>query len=512
MAAESADDEVLVFDLAGDDAVLDQHAAQLLWNLNTDNFVPERRDPAIGWNSLFLEEPGDLSGRVVVNLSTGTVTGEITESWTCSNDCVTPDGTPSWTTTRDTGWTATIIDGTITPDATGGAITGTVAIKYKTAVTAIENPSDCGGEPCYLCQERLCKVDAEATATAALEGWVDGDRLSLFFADRLEEDVTAMDLTGMRETEFFISRFSFTQTGIVAPAEAEPPPPEEPTDPDPAEPPPQDADVELPTGDLIPGVGAGSPPADFGDDSPTAEDSAADTPATEPTDDDETSPLGSFILAVALLVGVTAAILIVRQLIKSGAKKSPIETAAQARTAQQAAQDRSAWFSSQATHVLEPSQYVHIWNPDLVEQAKAKGLEPPTGIGPLPTGLVVQPQRPEERGPLIPVSITDPVTVIYDPSQPNIAVLRTGTHVWLNPGQLTALPSGDFAPTSELIGTQTIRADAEDGTAGYAYQPGTPVQVITTAGDKTLVRVDAKTRVWVPRSSIGSATAQIDPP
>jgi hypothetical protein len=505
LAAESSSEEsILVFDLAGDDAVVDQHSARMLWNLMTDNIVPESIGIVTVWNSLYLEEPGAAAGQVSADLEAGTITGKIIERWTCSNDCVTKDGASSWTTTRDTGWTATITDGTITPDATGWVISGSVAIKYKTTVTAIEAASDCNGSPCYVCQEQLCKVGGEATAKAALKGRIDGDRLSLSFADQLAADVATMDLSDLLRTEFFMSRFAFTMTGVVPPVVAEPPP-EEPAEGEPATgtetPSEAAADAVLPAGQVIPGVDAGSPPGEFGDDSEPEQDAAADKSAAEPTDTDADSSIGSLILAVALLVGVAAAILLARQIIKSGQRRTSIEERALARKAQQAAKDASAWFSGQATHVIEPGHTVWVWNPDIGERAEAIGKEM-EGIGPLPLSVQIQPHRADEAGPLLRAIVADGVTVIYDPANPGIAVLRTGAQIWIRPEQLTPLPTDEFAPTHELIGAESIHGQSES--VGRAYLPGTPVQVITTTGDKTLVRVDAKTRMWVPRRRSGA--------
>ena len=55
LAADSSPSEsVLEFDLASADAVVEEHTAHLLWNLMTDNIVPERSDHVTGWNSLYL--------------------------------------------------------------------------------------------------------------------------------------------------------------------------------------------------------------------------------------------------------------------------------------------------------------------------------------------------------------------------------------------------------------------------------------------------------------------------
>jgi hypothetical protein len=216
----TAEDGVLVFELDNEDAVVDEHTAQTLWNLTTDNTV---MDNVTGWNSLYLEKPGVVSGRIVADLEAGSIGGEITEGWLCNNDCIARDGSPSWTTTNFTSWTAVISGGTLTPDGSGWKIDGSVKIAYEAVVTSIESPSDCGGQECYTCAERLCKMSEEMTATTSLEGWIDGDTLSLAFADRLEADTSQMDFSDMRQTQFFMSRFSITMTGSIAAISEDPP-------------------------------------------------------------------------------------------------------------------------------------------------------------------------------------------------------------------------------------------------------------------------------------------------
>lgn len=296
----------LVFDLANNDAVVDEHTAQLLWNLSTDNIVAERVDTVTGWNSLYLEEPGAISGTVTADLDAGTISGEIVERWVCSNDCLSSTGTPSWTTTRDTGWTAVITDGIIEPGPDGWVITGSAAIRYNSAVTSVETASDCGGTPCYMCKDQLCVVGGEAVATVPLEGWIDGETLSLAFVDQLQSDASTMDLSDLRRTEFFMSRFSFTMTGAIAPIAAKPPP-GEPADPapEPAEtdtPSAEAGTVDLPAGDPVPGVIAGSPPGEFGD----------DAPAQAPAETKPSKPGMALVTFVALLVlsGIAVALIV----------------------------------------------------------------------------------------------------------------------------------------------------------------------------------------------------------
>lgn len=243
------------------------------------------------------------------------------------------------------------------------------------------------------------------------------------------------------------------------------------------------------------------------------------TTESEVADDDTGLAIGGIILAVALILGVGAAILLARRLLGHGRAPLGQETRerdvrASERAAQEAAQAGSAWFQEQATHVIEPGQIVHVTNPKNIERAKAEGKELPPGMeASLPLSLEPipgDPAHPYEEGPLVRAIARDGLTVVYDPDHPGVAVLRSGAQIWVQPEQLTPLPSDEFTPTHELIGTGYIEGRTKNQV--IAYQPGTPVQVVTTTGDQTLVRVDANTEIWIPRSNVGPATARIDPP
>ena len=230
------------------------------------------------------------------------------------------------------------------------------------------------------------------------------------------------------------------------------------------------------------------------------------TPAS--TDDERTARwVAALIIAVGLALGVAAAVLMVKEILR---RRTPVEKAASAREAAVA----SEWFGKQATHTLIPGATVVQPNPDLVALWVKNGKSDSPGLNaPLPPGLELMPTPPRLQGLKAPISIVvrDPLPVIYDPVE-LIAVLPNGTQVLANPRDLDPLQSGDFVPTGELIGPKHVEGRAGDKVV--AYPPGTPIQLITTTGDQALVRVDAKTEIWVPRSSIGAATAtaQIDPP
>ena len=185
-AAESS----LTFDLSA----ASDHAASILWNIKTNNITRER---LTGWNSSWLDEPGDLEGTVVVDVEAGSVTGTITERWSCHLDC------EGWTY-RDATMTASITNGQIAD----GEIVGKVAIRYEVEAGRDEPPSDCGGFTCYNCADQFCTLKITVDSTAALAGGLLNDSLSLSFVDRLAEDPFTMDLEPLREVEFVMARFS----------------------------------------------------------------------------------------------------------------------------------------------------------------------------------------------------------------------------------------------------------------------------------------------------------------
>ncbi|MCP3974436.1 MAG: hypothetical protein GY720_08080 [bacterium] len=506
----AADESTLVVDLAATDAAVEEHTARLLWNLMTDNIV---RQDSEGWNSLYLEQPDTVSGEIVVDFAAGTISGEIVERWKCGGDCATADGSPSWTTTRDTGWKATITDGRVTAAGDQWTVTGKVAISYDTSVTAKETPSDCGGTPCYLCKGQVCEVAGTAASTAELEGWIEGRTLSLAFADRMEPNVQDMDLSALLRTEFFMSRFSITITPALstAPATGQTAAPA-------STPPTTAAATELPAGSIIPGLGAGAPlgPNDLGEGASSTTTSTSSVAAAGSDDDSGKGlSMGSIILMIALALGVGTALILVRRLF---GKKAPLEAAASKRAARKASKAGDEFFRKEASHVLEPGQVVYVPNPEMIREAKARGQEVPPGWDePLPTSLEIEPgdpKHPEEAGLLVRALVRDGLTVTYDPSAPDKAVLRSGAHVYGIDG-LTPLPDGRFVPSHELAGTKSITGTPADPKGSVeAHLPGTPVQVITTEGDRTLVRINAKTNLWVPRSSVvgtPTASAGIDP-
>jgi hypothetical protein len=221
-SAAAQDQSVLVYDFGNEDSVIEEHTAQMLWNLNTDNLDLARFPTMEGWNSNHLTVADTVTGAVEVDLASLTISGTLTESWQCSGGCVDEEGIPYFPTTMDTGFTVTIQDGYLVPDGPMWKVDAVASIAYNAEVTSNESPSDCGGEPCYTCLDRVCKINETMRETADLEGWLDGDTLSLAFTDRLEADISQMEFADIRHTQFFMSRFSITITGAVATPANEP--------------------------------------------------------------------------------------------------------------------------------------------------------------------------------------------------------------------------------------------------------------------------------------------------
>ncbi len=191
----------------------------------------------------------------------------------------------------------------------------------------------------------------------------------------------------------------------------------------------------------------------------TGSDVNSDQATATSTDDKFMARLiAGLIIVCGLVLGVAAVILLFKEIFD---RPTPLEKAARARRARKSAAAPavavSEWYPESATHEIEPGSEVDVTNPVDVAQLQARGIK-------------------------------------------------------AKPGMTVPLPTGDFVPTGELIGSKHVEGRAGDRVV--AYPPGTPVQLITTTGDQALVRVNAKTEIWVPRSSIGGATAtdQIDPP
>jgi hypothetical protein len=218
-----------------------------------------------------------------------------------------------------------------------------------------------------------------------------------------------------------------------------------------------------------------------------------------PDRDGDGESLGGLIVAIALLVGVGAAILLVRWLLRQGLPGLRWRATARARASANAARAARKWFRSRANRMLEPGQVVWVPNPDAVESAVSRGKEVPPGMDlPLPPGIEPLPlDHPEEASTHIRAVVKTETRVVWDPETPGFAVLPTGAQILVAEHQLSLLPE-QFHPSHQLAtpiefehSGGVTRLDAGDG-----------VQVLTTAGDQTKVRVKSGPEVWVPRDSI----------
>ncbi len=240
-------------------------------------------------------------------------------------------------------------------------------------------------------------------------------------------------------------------------------------------------------------------------------------PATDaPTEDKGRARwIAGLIIAVGLALGVAAAVLLVKDLLR---RPTPLEEETRAREAGKSAAAStvaaSQWFAKQATHAIEAGSVVYVASPGLVARAQAEGVEAAQAMAtPLPQGVELAPTDPKSQDkerPFVRALVRDGITVFCDPDNPDHAVLSTGAQVLIDPDSLIPLPSGDFVPTRELTGTEAV--EGRSGDRVVLYDPGTPVQLLTTTGDQSLVRVADNTDIWVPRSSVGAATPQIEPP
>lgn len=297
----------LVFDLA---TAVD-HDANILWNLKGDNIV--HTSVSESWYSSYLTEGGTTSGRVTVDGAAGTVTGTITEGWSCGDDCA------GWTY-RDATLVATIVNGRISEDI----VSGSVSIEYDVRAGRDETPSTCDGAECYICEHEFCTLAADTTKTAELTGSLQGTELSLAFVDELLEDANNMDFSGLLKTEFVMSRFSATVAGPLS----------EPTGTTEAT---TTTEAAIPAvGVPVPGVDAGSPPGpdDFenGDAADTAS-SAGDSSGQAQASELEFTSRGAGLLTILmlLLIGVAGAVIVgwlVRVRMGWANKEAAIDTAA----------------------------------------------------------------------------------------------------------------------------------------------------------------------------------------
>lgn len=179
-----------------------QHDGRVLVNLDGTNVTEEASARGVvgNWTSTYRDASESVGGLITIDLTTGAVTGQVTEQWTCSDACL------EIFDYADTAWTATLT-GQLYADGAAWAVDGTVEISYSATKGKPEKASDCGGEPCYICADQYCTWGSAGTNTVPLEGSVDGTLLTLEFVDQLAEDITTMDFEPIRNTEFFMSRW-----------------------------------------------------------------------------------------------------------------------------------------------------------------------------------------------------------------------------------------------------------------------------------------------------------------
>ena len=174
----------------------------MLVNLNGNNVTQEAQDRGVAgnWASTYRDASESVDGWITIDPLTATVTGQVSERWTCTGSCL------ERAAYFDIEWVATV-DGQLIADGSGWVIDGTVSISYSARRGSEESPSDCGGEPCYICADRYCTWDTSGTGSATLAGSIDGTFLTLEFVDQLAEDPSSMDFGPVRTTEFFMSRW-----------------------------------------------------------------------------------------------------------------------------------------------------------------------------------------------------------------------------------------------------------------------------------------------------------------
>ena len=235
----------------------------------------------------------------------------------------------------------------------------------------------------------------------------------------------------------------------------------------------------------------------------------SDQAASASTDEAGTARLVTLlIMVVGIALGFAAVVLMIRGILR---RRAPLEEAARAEEARQSAAAVQ-WSGEQATHVMEPGSEVYVSDPEEVARLQAIGVPPRSGVTlPLPSDVELAPlEHPEAAGRFNRAIVSNGITVFYDPDDPDWAVLSNGAQVRVHPKDLIPIPTGKFEPTGELTGTEGVKGRSGDRVV--VYDPGTPVQLLTTTGDQSLVRIADNTDIWVPRSSVGDATAQIDPP
>jgi hypothetical protein len=181
------------------------HDGQVLVNIEGVNRTQEATDRGVTsgpWVATHRGESQSPGGRVTIDPTTGVVTVELTETWSCVDECLQHADyfDVSWAATGTASWVA---------DGVGWRVDVPLTVEYSARRGSAESASDCGGSPCYTCADQYCRWDNTATAAAVqLTGRIEGSTVRMAFVDGLAEDVTTMDFSGRWTTEFFLSRFA----------------------------------------------------------------------------------------------------------------------------------------------------------------------------------------------------------------------------------------------------------------------------------------------------------------
>lgn len=219
------------------------------------------------------------------------------------------------------------------------------------------------------------------------------------------------------------------------------------------------------------------------------------------------SNLVAILLAVAIVFGVGAAILLLRRLF--GPEETPLQEAARRRVAYAGDQAAAEWFQTEATHLIPPGTEIEVPNPEWFRRRRAEGEEVPWGMeAPLPAGVEVMDPPPPGGGPWLPARVRDGLPLVYDRERLHYGVVRTGTHIMVNEDRLVPLATHQFTPSHQL--TAEVQVPGASGVAHY--YPGHQVQVMETTDHWMIVRVNPQATIVVPRAAITALPPSTPPP
>ena len=182
---------------AAESDLIDMHQGQMIWNQTATNV---KRDDVTWWLAQVFARSEAPGGWFSVDIEARTISGVVSETWKCINDCE----NERWGV-LDTGWKATIVDGILTPERDGWMVSGSVHISYEVFGGYQET-----GES--VCTGGSCIIKAASDATTQLQGFILGDQVELRFKDGISGNLADMDFTALEETTFWMSRFAQTWT------------------------------------------------------------------------------------------------------------------------------------------------------------------------------------------------------------------------------------------------------------------------------------------------------------